>query len=156
MSDTQNVICREIFIAAAPEAVFDFFVDPAMMARWIGLSHQLDPRPGGMFRVEISRGNVARGVYTEVSAPRRIAFTWGWESHDADHADLGMLPPGASLVEIELVPKDGGTLVRFRHSGLPDVLSGIHGDRWSRYLARLEWSATAKAIEDERMGASER
>ena len=51
MSDTQNVICREIFIAAAPEAVFDFFVDPAMMARWIGLSHQLDPRPGGMFRV---------------------------------------------------------------------------------------------------------
>ena len=39
MSDTQNVICREIFIAAAPEAVFDFFVDPAMMARWIGQSH---------------------------------------------------------------------------------------------------------------------
>jgi uncharacterized protein YndB with AHSA1/START domain len=138
MSDTQNVICREIFIAAAPEAVFDFFVDPAMMARWFGLSQQLDPRPGGMFRVEISRDNVARGVYTEVSAPRRIAFTWGWESHDA------------------VVPKDGGTLVRFRHSGLPDVLSGMHGDRWSRYLARLEWSATAKAIEDERVGASER
>ena len=156
MSDTQGVICREIFIAAAPEAVFDFFVDPVMMARWIGHSHQLDPRPGGVFRVEISRGNVERGVYTEVTAPRRIAFTWGWESHDADHADLSLLPPGASLVEIEFVPKDGGTLVLFRHSGIPDVLSGMHGDRWSRYIAMLERSATAKAIGDERLGASER
>ena len=64
MSDTQNVICREIFIAAAPEAVFDFFVDPAMMARWIGLSHQLDPRPGGMFRVEIQpRQRCARRLH---------------------------------------------------------------------------------------------
>ena len=90
-----------------------------------------------------------------MTAPRRIAFTWGWESHDTDHADLGLLPPGASLVEIDLVPKEGGTLVRFRHSGLPDVLSEMHGDRWSRYLVRLEWSATAKAIEEERMGASE-
>ena len=27
---------REIFIAASPETVFRFFVEPALMARWFG------------------------------------------------------------------------------------------------------------------------
>ena len=93
---------REIFIAASPEAVFRFFVEPAFMARWFGQQHTLDPRPGGIFRVEVSAGNFARGTYTEVIPHRRIAFTWGWEGR----ADL---PPGRSLVEIELVPEEGGT-----------------------------------------------
>ena len=29
---------REIFIAAPPETVFRFFVEPALMARWFGSS----------------------------------------------------------------------------------------------------------------------
>ena len=56
---------REIFIAASPEAVFRFFVEPAFMARWFGQQHTLDPRPGGIFRVEVSAGNFARGTYTK-------------------------------------------------------------------------------------------
>jgi len=40
---------REIFIAASPETVFRFFVEPAFMARWFGQQHILDPRPGGIF-----------------------------------------------------------------------------------------------------------
>jgi uncharacterized protein YndB with AHSA1/START domain len=138
MSDTRGDIYREIFIAAEPLAVFDFFVNPMLMMRWLGQSHQLDPRPGGVFRVEVSQGNVARGIYKEVDRPYRIAFTWGWEDHGAGHPDLGLLPPGASLVEIELVPRDGGTLVRFRHSGLPEIILEMHRERWSCYLGQLE------------------
>jgi hypothetical protein len=44
-----------------------------------------------------------------------LAFTWGWETQDEA---LALLPPGASLVEFELEPKDAGTLVhrmRCRH-----------------------------------------
>ncbi len=135
MTGKENAIEREVFIAATPETVFGFLVDPALMARWIGLSHRLDPRPGGLFQVEVSRGNVARGVYTEIEPARRVAFTWGWDSQDAS---LAMVPPGASLVEIELEPKDGGTVLRLRHSRLPDAASTIHGERWSLYLGRLE------------------
>jgi uncharacterized protein YndB with AHSA1/START domain len=83
---------REIFIAASPETVFGFFIEPALMARWFGRQHTLDPRPGGIFRVEVGAGNFARGTYTEVTPRRRIAFTWGWEGRDD-------LPPGRSLVE---------------------------------------------------------
>jgi uncharacterized protein YndB with AHSA1/START domain len=135
MSDDRGTIEREILIAAAPATVFGFLVDPALMAQWIGLFHNLDPRPGGVFEVEVSRGNVARGVYTEVTPFRRVAFTWGWETQDPT---LSMLPPGASLVELELEPKDGGTLLRLRHSRLPGDTPSIHGERWSHYLGKLE------------------
>jgi uncharacterized protein YndB with AHSA1/START domain len=130
------IIEREIFIAAPPETVFRFFVEPAFMVRWFGRQHTLDPRPGGIFRVEVNAGKFACGIYREVTPHRRIAFTWGWEGRDD-------LPPGRSLVEIELVPKGSGTLLRLRHSGLPTIAEAPftpdeHRRRWSRYLARLE------------------
>ena len=131
-------IRREIFIAAPPEVVFSFLVKPALMAAWIGISHDLDPRPGGIVRVEVSRGNVTRGRYVEVKPPRRVVFTWGWETHDPDLAALAELPPESSLVEIDLEPAEGGTLVRLRHSGLPHALWAIHGERWMLYLGRLD------------------
>ena len=126
---------RQIFIAASRETVFRFFVEPAFMAHWFGQQHTLVPRPGGIFRVEVSAGNFARGTYTEVIPHRRIAFTWGWEGRTD-------LPPGRSLVEIELVPEEGGTLLRLRHSGLPKTAEAPftpedHGRRWANYLVRL-------------------
>jgi hypothetical protein len=67
-----------------------------------------------------------------------VAFTWGWISPDPM---LAALRPGTSLVEIDLGPKDGGTLLRLRHSRLSDATTDIHGDRWSRHLAKLASAA---------------
>jgi uncharacterized protein YndB with AHSA1/START domain len=139
---------REIFVAASPETVFKFFVDPAFMAQWFGVRHTLDPRPGGVFRVEVAAGAVASGTFTEIAPHRRVAFTWGWEGRDD-------LPPGASLVEIELTPKDGGTLVRLRHSGLPGGARAPftpqeHGKRWAHYLARLAQQCAGAVHPDRR------
>jgi uncharacterized protein YndB with AHSA1/START domain len=129
------IVERQIFIAASPETVFGFLIDPALMARWIGEEHELNPHPGGIFRVALRAGAVASGVYEEVLPYRRVAFTWGWEGRDD-------LPPGTSLVEIDLEPKDGGTLLRLRHSGLAcEALAPFtpeeHGKRWTYYLSRL-------------------
>lgn len=135
MAGEDGVVEREIHIAAPPAAVFEFFRDPALMVLWLGRGHVVDARPGGVFRVEVSDGNIASGTYTVIDPPRRIAFTWGWETQNFAQAPL---PPGASLVEIELEPKDGGTLVRLRHRGLPDAMADMHRDRWGRYLRRLE------------------
>jgi uncharacterized protein YndB with AHSA1/START domain len=110
-------------------------VDPALMAEWFGLSHTLEAHPGGIFRVECSNRNFACGVYTEVIPYRRVAFTWGWEGPDRT---LATLKPGTLLVEIELEPKNGGTLLTFRHSGLPEALKGMHSERWIYYLGRLQ------------------
>jgi len=61
-SDTTTAIEREIAIAARPETVWEFFVDPEKACRWMGTSAELDPQPGGIYRVEVIPGNVARGV----------------------------------------------------------------------------------------------
>jgi uncharacterized protein YndB with AHSA1/START domain len=135
-----DTIEREIFIAASPETIFRFLVDPLLMARWFGLKHTLEAQPGGVFAVEVGSGRIARGVFKEVVPDRRVAFTWGWDSQDSS---LATLKPGESLVEIELERRDGGTLVRLRHSRLPRDISGIHGDRWSYYLGKLQAATLA-------------
>jgi uncharacterized protein YndB with AHSA1/START domain len=134
------IVEREIFIAASLETVFGFLIDPTLMARWIGEEHELDPHPGGIFRVALRTGAVARGAYEEIVPYRRVAFTWGWEGRDD-------LPPGKSLVEIELEAKDGGTLLRLRHSdlargALAPFTPEHHGERWTYYLSRLAEQCT--------------
>src|SRR6516162_8794871 len=80
MSKEAAAVERTTFIEAEPETMFGFLVNPSLMAEWFGISHVLEARPGGTFRVEVSQGNVAIGVFTEVTPYRRVAFTWGWES----------------------------------------------------------------------------
>jgi uncharacterized protein YndB with AHSA1/START domain len=135
MSSEGGVIEQEIYISAPPETVFGFLVDPALVAHWVGALHRLEPCPGGIFQIEVSPGNVARGTFTEVTPPHRVAFTWGWDSRDPE---LAILPPGASLVEIELVEKDGGTLLLLRHSRLPDAALDQHRERWAVHMGRLQ------------------
>jgi uncharacterized protein YndB with AHSA1/START domain len=142
MPSAGNVVEGEIFIAAAPATVFEFFRDPALMALWIGRGRVVEARPGGQLRIEMSAGNIASGRYTVIDPPRRIAFTWGWEAQNFVRAEL---PPEGSLVEIELEPRDGGTLVHLRHSGLPGGMLDMHRERWGRYLVQLKSAAVQRA-----------
>jgi len=138
LSTEHVVIEREIFVAASPETVFSFLTDPALMEDWLGVSQELDARPGGLLRIHFSGGDIARGHYREILPHRRVAFTWGWEpNHNGRNLNLTVLPPGASLVEIDLESKEGGTLLRLRHSHVPKEIAERHRERWSRYLAQL-------------------
>jgi uncharacterized protein YndB with AHSA1/START domain len=124
------VIEREVHIDAAPETVFEFFTDPVKAVRWMGVAATLDPRPGGVYRVEIGP-YIAVGEFVEVDPPSRITWTWGWEN-----ADL-LTPPGSSTVEITLTPAEGGTTVRLVHSGLPEKALEGHTHGWDQYMPRL-------------------
>jgi uncharacterized protein YndB with AHSA1/START domain len=134
MSEHRVTVERTVFIDASPETVFGFLVDPAFMAQWIGSCHTLDAKPGGIFRVEFDSGYIALGTFTEVIPHRRVVFTWGWESGEGS---LASLKPGSSVVVIELEEQKGGTLLRLRHSGLPEDQAPCFGEHWSRYLGIL-------------------
>jgi uncharacterized protein YndB with AHSA1/START domain len=126
------VIEREVHIDASPETVFGFFTDPAKLVRWKGEKATLDPRPGGVYRVEMNEQAVVAGEYVEIDPPNRVVFTWGWEG------GFGSTPPGSSTVEITLTPDGNGTLVRLVHSGLPTPESvELHGHGWDLYMPRL-------------------
>jgi uncharacterized protein YndB with AHSA1/START domain len=135
-----TVIRREIRIAARPETVFAFFTDPKKYVAWKGKLATLDATPGGLYRVQIDEGNVARGEYVEIDPPRRIVFTWGWE--DASNP----VQPGTSTVEIDLVPDGDGTIVRLTHSGLPVAAVTGHTEGWDYFLPRLVEAAEREAV----------
>jgi uncharacterized protein YndB with AHSA1/START domain/DNA-binding transcriptional ArsR family regulator len=124
---------RELSIAAHPETVWQFLVDPDRATRWMGVSATLDPRPGGVYRVEVLPGQTARGEFVELDPPRRLVFTWGWEA-----GSQSPVAAGSTTVEIELVPDGDGTNLRLRHHGLPDeAAAGSHAHGWEHYLERL-------------------
>jgi len=123
-------------IAARPETVFGFFTDPEKMVQWKGTRAELDPRPGGLYRVEINEQAIARGEYVELDPPHTVIFSWGWEGQEAGGGEHAV-PPGSSRVEISLTPDGEGTLVRLRHLDLPEQAREIHGQGWDLYLGRL-------------------
>ena len=133
-ADTTSVE-REVTIAASPETVWEFLVDPDKATRWMGLTASFDPSPGGEYRVGVIPGHTAAGEFVELDPPRRLVFTWGWEP---GHEGASAVPPGSSTIEIELVPSGEGTILRFRHHGLPDTKAAeSHGHGWDHYLERL-------------------
>src|SRR5579863_9847580 len=126
---------RELEIAASPETVWQLLVDPEKALSWWGQAAHFDPRPGGVFRIEVVPGHVASGEFVVVDPPRRLVYTWGWQSGGGGP---DVLPPGASTVEIELAPSAGGTRLRFSHRDLPsDDAVASHGRGWDHYLGRL-------------------
>jgi uncharacterized protein YndB with AHSA1/START domain len=127
---------REIRIAAKPETVFAFLIDPTKMVLWKGRRATLDPRPGGIYRVEISDRHTARGEYVQIVPNRRVVMTWGWEG------DGNSVPPGSSTVEITLVPDGDGTILRLVHRDLPTEARGPHTHGWEHYLDRLTIAAS--------------
>ena len=125
-------IAREISIDAPPEIVFSYFTDPTKHVLWQGTEAELDPRPGGALRVSFGPGYVAVGTYLEVEPPTRLVYTWGWAEEGSS-----VLPPGASTVELTLESAGAATLVRLRHSGLPEETLEFHGDGWDESLSEL-------------------
>lgn len=122
----------EIAIEASPEIVFGYFTDPDKLAQWHGVYAELEPRPGGKFRLNVTGRDVASGAFVTLEPYERIVFTWGWER--PGHA----IPPGLTTVDVTLTPIGSGTLVRLRHSGFPTSRSRQEHERgWRHYLGRL-------------------
>jgi uncharacterized protein YndB with AHSA1/START domain len=129
--DSDGAVVHEVHVDLAPDEVFDFFIDPARLVRWIGLSASLEPVAGGSFRFEVQPGQFCEGEYVEVRRPTLVSFTWGWTD------PAWRLPPGASLVSVQLAPAGDGTRVRLTHSRLPSDLRPIHDEGWTTFLERL-------------------
>jgi uncharacterized protein YndB with AHSA1/START domain len=132
--DESLVVRRETQIAAPPAAVFAFLTDPQKIMSWMGAEATTEVHPGGLYLVKDvggRPGRTARGQFREVVPVHRLAYSFGWEGDDA-------VPPGSGLVEIDLLDRDGGTLVRMTHTGLPNAAEcANHAKGWAHYLGRL-------------------
>ena len=135
----QFVVQRETHIAAPRASVFAFLTDPDKIVQWMGTEAATEMHPGGMYLLKGVGHMTARGAFREVVPVHRLAYSFGWESDEE-------VPPGSSLIEIDLLEQDGGTLLRMTHSGLPSAAQrDAHATGWTHYIGRL---AKASAGED--------
>jgi uncharacterized protein YndB with AHSA1/START domain len=130
----ETVVRVERHIAAPPEVVFAYLTDSERWSRWQGDDATIDARPGGLFRMRMGTGQTARGQFLDVVPHSKVVFSWGW-------TDQPGLPPGSTVVEIDLTAADGGTLVRLTHRDLPPDEHANHLAGWEHYLGRLGFLA---------------
>ncbi|HEX2076299.1 MAG TPA: SRPBCC family protein [Longimicrobium sp.] len=127
--------------AASAERVFDAWLDPALIGRWMFgpalrdeevLRIQVDARVGGGFSFLVRRDGQEIdhvGTYREIDRPRLLVFTWGIEGESRDE----------SQVVIEIAPLESGCQLTLTHEMDP---------KWAEYAARTEagWTRMLEAL----------
>lgn len=142
MSQPVQAIVLHRFEASA-ERVFDAWLDPVWLGRWMfgpGVRDErivrltLDARVGGKFSFVVNRQGAEIdhvGEYLEIERPRRLGFTWG--TRDS--------LPETSRVIVEIVPRDSG--------GCDVKLTHTMGGEWSAFVDKAAgaWSKMLDALE---------
>src|SRR5437763_1385287 len=94
------VVRRETHVPAPPAAVFALLTDPERILRWIGTEAQVEPRPGGLYLVNVTGARFARGSFREVVPVHRLAYSFGWDGSEAvPPAAAGIRPLAARAFE---------------------------------------------------------
>jgi uncharacterized protein YndB with AHSA1/START domain len=123
-------IIVERLIDAPPEVVYSYLTVSEKWVRWQGSEVVIVAEPGGRFVLTMSNGSSATGEFVELDPVRRVVVTWGWVGHPD-------VPPGSTIVEIDLAAEGTGTRLTLTHRGLPPGEIAIHRSGWDHYSDRL-------------------
>ncbi len=133
------VLTVERHIAAAPETVFDAWLDPEAVGQWLfatptGIMEtvEIDPRVGGKFLIAERRdGALAEhfGEYLELDRPRRLVFSFA-----------AVRDEGFTRVTVSIEPAAGGSQLILTHEMDP---------RWAGYADRTRqgWAMILEGLE---------
>ena len=133
-----KLVDTTITIGAAPSEVYALLTQAELLVEWMAPIASLDARPGGEVSWTHHNGDTVRGEFVELVPDRRVVFTYGWE-----RADVGV-PPGSTVVEIDLRPVPTGTELRLVHRGFEGPMADAHAGGWANYLARLATRAEGR------------
>ncbi len=124
-------------IKAPPQKIFEAWLDPAMMTRFMSPGPDMhvrearcDPKVGGTFFVMMvgDKDYPHSGTFREITPYSRLVFTW----------EAPWSAPGTT-VEITLTPVTGGTEVVLTHvKFLSEEARESHMKGWTGILAKLE------------------
>ncbi len=139
------IIVEGIF-HAAPERMFAAWTTPEDIKQWFGPGPghleevEVDLREGGAWRFaygmnEDGKAHQLAGEYEEVTAPRRLVYSW---IHTVRFEDGRTESTDASKVTVTFEDKPEGTLVRLVHEAIKteDGRLGV-GSGWNGTFVRL-------------------
>lgn len=125
-----------IDIEATPERVFDHFVQPELLVRWMGDVARLEASDGGVFSVDIN-GVLIRGHFVRVDRPDLIEIAWGEAGNEA-------MPPGATRLRVTFQARGPLTRVELEHTGLLPAEAAKHAIGWPHFIERLGAAASGR------------
>ena len=139
MSDAATSVTLMRRLRATPQRVFEAWITPDVLVIWFGPHRtrveaaELDPRPGGRFRIVLREDNGERhevgGRYEAVTPHEHLCFTWAWHS----------MPERESRVTIRLRGIADGTELTLTHDRFADAETAArHRQGWTESLERLE------------------
>lgn len=141
---------RELRIDATPEVVYEVISSPEHLREWWPDDADLDPVVGGTGTITFGQPGAPDGATVPVTVleadpPRRFVFRWAYDGDVATEDN-------SFLVTFDLVPADGGTLLRFKETGFRErgwegaVLEEAYLDHvagWDKFLPQLVTYAAA-------------
>lgn len=124
---------------AARDRVFRAWTTPEEMKRWKAPGDrtapviEVDLRVGGAYRVHMRApdGSEVRlvGVYREVDPPKKLVYTWRWETSPE---------MGETLVTVEFLERGGATEVVLKHEQFgSDEARDLHTQGWRGCFDKL-------------------
>ncbi|HEY9014014.1 MAG TPA: SRPBCC domain-containing protein [Gemmatimonadales bacterium] len=135
-SSGETLVVRRV-IPVPRERVFQAWLDPASLAKWMRPSPMtdatadVDARVGGKFRIVMLEGPKRyehTGEYRVIKPPERLEFTW--ISDATDHRP--------TVVTIEFLEREPGTEVVLTHRRLPATQVESHRRGWTDILQHFE------------------
>ncbi len=125
-----------------PEQVFDAWLNPKTIAKWITASPGdksvnilTDAIPGTQFSFVIQRNGKEVnhiGEYIEIRRPHRLVFTWGVEG----------MPMGESRVAIDFEPNARDTFLTLTHTGVLAEYKDRTHSGWERVITAIDSTLT--------------
>src|SRR4051794_11339492 len=129
---------RELHIQAAPEVVYQVISSPEHLREWWPDEADLEATPGATGTVGFRQADELMHqslTVIEADPPRRFSIRW---AYDGDAATV----ENSVLATFDLVPHDGGTLLRFAETGFDEAnwsedAYKDHISGWDYFLPRL-------------------
>jgi uncharacterized protein YndB with AHSA1/START domain len=145
IDESGHVVRIERTFAARAEEVFDAWTNPEVMRRWLHVEPdwdtplaEVDLRVGGTVRIVMRRPDGtqagARGEYTMIDRPWRLAMTWTFDDD----------PANEQLIELSFSESAGSTTVLLVNSRIStDQRRRGQDYGWRGCLDQLERALTA-------------
>lgn len=126
---------REIQVNATPEVVYEVVSSPKHLREWWPDDADLEAKAGAAGTVSFGPDKVVDLTVVEADPPRRFSFRWDYEDEVPTESN-------SLLVTFDLIPKDGGTLLRFAETGWDEASRtddnyNDHVSGWNYFLPRL-------------------
>jgi uncharacterized protein YndB with AHSA1/START domain len=108
-------------VQAPPAEAYRAFTNAMILREWLCDVATVVPHPQGRLYLWWNSGYYTAGEFIKVEPKQAVSFTWS-----------GRGEPASTRVEVTFTPREGGTLVSVKHSGLGT------GEPWSQTFKEIE------------------